>query len=71
MGFLKEKGVGTEVYYPLPMHLQECFGYLGYKEGDFPESEKAAKQTLALPVYPELSSDAIAYVVERIKEFYA
>jgi dTDP-4-amino-4,6-dideoxygalactose transaminase len=53
------------------MHLQECFGYLGYKEGDFPESEKAAKETLALPVYPELSSTAIAYVVERIKEFYA
>lgn len=71
MNFLKEKGIGTEVYYPLPMHLQECFGYLGYKEGDFPESEKAAKETLALPVYPELSSDAIAYVVERIKEFYA
>jgi dTDP-4-amino-4,6-dideoxygalactose transaminase len=71
ISFLKEKGIGTEVYYPLPMHLQECFGYLGYKEGDFPESEKAARETLALPVYPELSSAAIAYVVERIKEFYA
>ncbi|MHB8174238.1 MAG: DegT/DnrJ/EryC1/StrS family aminotransferase [Nitrospirota bacterium] len=71
MGFLKEKGVGAEVYYPLPMHLQECFGYLGYGEGDFPESEKAAKETLALPVYPELSAESISYVAERIKEFYA
>ncbi len=70
MGFLKEKGVGTEVYYPLPMHLQECFGYLGCRQGDFPESEKAAKETLALPVYPELDVEAIGYVVERIKEFY-
>ncbi len=70
-GFLKERGVGTEVYYPLPMHLQECFGCLGYGQGDFPESEGAAKETLALPVYPELSSEAIGYVVERIKEFYA
>ena len=71
MVFLKEKGVDTEVYYPLPMHLQECFGYLGHGQGDFPESEGAAKETLALPVYPELSSEAIGYVAERIKEFYA
>jgi dTDP-4-amino-4,6-dideoxygalactose transaminase len=53
--FLKDKGVGTEVYYPVPMHEQECFAYLGHRTGDFAESEGAAKQTLALPVYPEVS----------------
>ncbi|HLB25273.1 MAG TPA: DegT/DnrJ/EryC1/StrS family aminotransferase [Nitrospirota bacterium] len=68
---LKSRGVGTEVYYPLPMHMQECFRYLGYVEGDFPESERAAKETLALPVYPELSGEKITYVVDCLKEFYA
>lgn len=67
--FLKEKGVGTEVYYPVPMHIQECFAYLGCKEGDFPESERAAKHTLALPIYPELSKEQIKYVAECVKEF--
>ena len=70
MAHLRSRGVGTEIYYPLPMHMQECFSYLGYKEGDFPESEAAAKQTLALPVYPELTEEMIAYVVDCIKGFY-
>ena len=52
------------------MHLQECFSYLGYREGDFPESEAAARQTLALPVYPELTEEMIGYVVDCIKGFY-
>ena len=69
--FLKEKDIGTEIYYPVPMHLQECFAYLGHKAGDFPESEKAAQGTLALPIYPELNDDQAAHVVERIREFYS
>lgn len=67
--FLKDKGIGTEVYYPVPMHLQECFAYLGCKKGDFPESEKAALETVALPIYPELADAQAAYVVDSIKEF--
>jgi len=68
--FLKEKGIGTEVYYPLPLHLQECFAYLGQRIGGLPESEKAAKETLAIPVFPELSDDQASYVVDSIKLFY-
>jgi len=63
---LKEKGVGTEVYYPVPMHLQPCFAYLGLGVGAFPESERAAKETLALPIYPELSDSQAEYVVQCI-----
>lgn len=67
--YLKKKGVGTEVYYPVPMHLQECFAYLGYKAGSFPESERAAKESLALPVHPELTTEQAEFVVQCIEEF--
>ena len=69
-GFLSDAGIGTEVYYPVPLHLQDCFSDLNYKKGDFPQAEHAALHTLALPIYPELSDDQIEYVVEKIKAFY-
>jgi dTDP-4-amino-4,6-dideoxygalactose transaminase len=69
--FLKERGIGTEVYYPVPMHLQTCFLHLGYKRGDFPVSERLAETSLALPVYPELTPEDITYVCSGIRAFYS
>lgn len=67
---LKARGIGTEVYYPVPMHLQKCFADLGYKAGDFPISEKMAADSLALPVNPEVLRDDIEYICSTIREFY-
>lgn len=68
--YLQENGVGSEIYYPLSLHQQVCFQYLGYKEGDFPESEKAAQEVLALPVHSALAEQDIAYVCDLIRAFY-
>jgi dTDP-4-amino-4,6-dideoxygalactose transaminase len=64
--YLQQSGVGSEIYYPLPLHLQPCFAYLGYKAGDFPVSEKLAKTSLALPIYPELEREDIEYIARMI-----
>jgi dTDP-4-amino-4,6-dideoxygalactose transaminase len=69
--FLTERKVGSEIYYPLPLHLQESLASLGYKAGDFPESEKAAAEVLALPIYPELREDEQDVVVDTIRQFFA
>ena len=68
--YLKSKGVGTEVYYPVALHRQHCFEQLDYKEHDFPEAEQACKRLLALPVYPELNVDQQYYVVQAIRQWY-
>ena len=69
LAHLKQNNIGCAVYYPLGLHMQECFKYLGYKEGDFPEAEEAAQEVLALPVYPELTDEMKKYVVETLLGF--
>jgi len=69
--YLAENGVGSDVYYPLPLHLQACFARLGYRRGDFPVSERAAAEALALPIYPELGADDVERICSLIRSFYA
>jgi len=69
--YLKEKRVGSEIYYPIPLHLQSCYRELGHKKGDFQISERVAEEVLSLPIYAELTDDQLAYVVATIKEFYS
>jgi dTDP-4-amino-4,6-dideoxygalactose transaminase len=69
--FLATRGIGTEVYYPIPLHVQPAFNYLEYKEGDLPESERAAKEVLALPMFPELTEEEQRVVVQGIAEFFS
>jgi dTDP-4-amino-4,6-dideoxygalactose transaminase len=68
--FLTEEGIGTDIYYPVPLHLQECYSFLKYRRGDLPISEKASEEVLALPIFPELTEDQQRVIVSRIKAFY-
>jgi dTDP-4-amino-4,6-dideoxygalactose transaminase len=68
--FLTQQGIGCGIYYPLPIHLQSCYKGLGYKKGSFPEAERAAKEVLALPVYPELTIEQQELVVSTVERFY-
>ena len=67
---LRAKGIGSAIYYPLSLHLQPCFEYLGYKRGAYPESEKATKEVISLPVYPELKQSQLDEVIEAVRGFY-
>ncbi len=69
MDYLQKKEIDSRVFYPVPLHLQKCFKYLGYKAGDFPQAEKAAKQTFTLPIYPELTGEEKDYIIQSLKEF--
>ncbi len=68
--YLKENGIGTEIYYPVPLHLQSCYRELGYQKGDLPVSERAAEEVLSIPVYAELTDDQLVYVVDQISSYY-
>ncbi|HEY7898342.1 MAG TPA: DegT/DnrJ/EryC1/StrS family aminotransferase [Gemmatimonadaceae bacterium] len=68
--FLKKRGIGNSIYYPLPLHMQPCFAYLGYEVGDFPESERASKEVVSLPVYPELTDSQRDEVISAVRAFY-
>jgi len=68
--FLKENGISTQKYYPIPLHLQQAYGFIGYKKGDFPKAEEHANKILSLPMYPELKQEQITYVCDKIKEFF-
>jgi dTDP-4-amino-4,6-dideoxygalactose transaminase len=69
--FLSQRKIGSEIYYPLPLHLQPCFNYLGYEEGSLPESERAAREVIALPMFPELTEAEQNWVIESVAEFYS
>ena len=68
--YLSEKKIGSAIFYPRPLHLQNCFSELGYRQGDLPVTEKVCEEVLSLPIYPELSSEQIEYVARNILEFY-
>lgn len=70
MEYLQKHGIGTLIHYPIPLHLQKAFSYLGYQKGDFPVAESLAGEILSLPLYPELPKDNITYVVDTIRTFY-
>ena len=68
LNYLHEKGIGAGIHYPIPCHLQPALAYLGYKEGDFPHTEKAAKQIISLPMFPELTHEQMDYIANALRE---
>ena len=71
LAHLKKNGIGCAVYYPKPLHVQPCFANLGYSAGQLPESERAAREVISLPIYPELTDEQQSSVVDTIREFYS